>query len=103
MKTRRSATALAVANVVAKARDEAGLSQRDLAALLDRPHSVVGMIETAQRQVTVPELVTIADAIGVDPLELLGRALREVPDRIALKRLAASRRRQLLGKKDSLS
>lgn len=77
MKALRSITARAVADVLARAREQRKLSQRDLAALLKRPHSVVGMIESHQRQVNVPEFITIAEALGADPLELFRQVLRE--------------------------
>lgn len=77
MKALRSVTARAVADVLARAREQKKLSQRDLAALLKRPHSVVGMIESHQRQVNVPEFITIAEALGADPLELFRQVLRE--------------------------
>lgn len=77
MKALRSPAARAVANVIARARERRSLSQRDLAAMLKRPHSVVGMIESHQRQVNVPEFIAIAEALGADPIELLRQALRE--------------------------
>jgi ribosome-binding protein aMBF1 (putative translation factor) len=77
VKALRSVTARAVADVLARAREQNKLSQRDLAALLKRPHSVVGMIESHQRQVNVPEFISIAEALGVDPLELFRQVLRE--------------------------
>ena len=77
MKALRSTTARAVAAVIAAARKEAGLTQRDLASRLRRPHSVVGMIESNQRQVNMPEFVAIAEAVGADPADLFRRVLRE--------------------------
>lgn len=77
LKALRSATAKAVATVLAEARKQKNLSQRDLALLLKRPHSVVGMIESNQRQVNVPEFFAIAEALGADPMELFRRVLRE--------------------------
>jgi ribosome-binding protein aMBF1 (putative translation factor) len=77
VKALRSVTARAVADVLARAREQKKLSQRDLAALLKRPHSVVGMIESHQRQVNVPEFITIAEALGADPLELFRQVFRE--------------------------
>jgi len=77
VKSLRSPAARAVANVLARAREQHDLSQRELAAKLKRPHSVVGMIESHQRQVNVPEFITICEAIGVDPLELFRQVLRE--------------------------
>lgn len=76
MKALRSATARAVADVISKTRISQRLSQRDLAARLKRPHSVVGMIESHQRQVNVPEFITIAEALGADPVALLRKVLR---------------------------
>jgi ribosome-binding protein aMBF1 (putative translation factor) len=76
MKALRSATARAVADVISKTRVSKHLSQRDLAVRLRRPHSVVGMIESHQRQVNVPEFITIAEALGADPVALLKRVLR---------------------------
>lgn len=77
MKALRSVTARAVADVLAHAREQKKISQRELATVLKRPHSVVGMIESHQRQVNVPEFITIAEALGADPLELFRQVLRE--------------------------
>ena len=81
MKALRSTAARAVADVLALARERKGLSQRDLAARLKRPHSVVGMIESHQRQVNVPEFIAIARASGADPLDLFRQVLRELKAR----------------------
>ena len=62
--------------VLAEAREKAGLTQRQLAHLIGRPHSVIGMIETEQRQVTVPEFISLAKKIGADPLDLFRAVLR---------------------------
>lgn len=77
MKALRSPAARAVARTLARARDKQELSQRDLAKLLKRPHSVVGMIESEQRQVNVPEFIAIAEALKVDPLDLFRQVLKE--------------------------
>ena len=77
MKALRSPAARAVANVLKKARERGELSQRELAALLKRPHSVVGMIESHQRQVNVPEFIAIAEALDADPIELFRQVVRE--------------------------
>jgi len=63
--------------VIAAAREEAGLTQRELAARLKRPHSVIGMIESNQRQVNVPEFIAMAEAMNADPADLFRRVLRE--------------------------
>ena len=78
MKALRSPAARAVAAVIAQARARRGISQRELAALLKRPHSVIGMIESNQRQVNVPEFIAIAEALEVDPADLFRQLMREL-------------------------
>ena len=77
MKALRSSTSRAVADVLTRAREKKRLSQRELAARLKRPHSVVGMIESHQRQVNVPEFIAIAEALDADATELFRQVLRE--------------------------
>ena len=77
MKGLRSPAAHAVATVLAEAREKAGLTQRQLAQRIRRPHSVIGMVETEQRQVTVPEFIVLARAVGADPLKLLEAVLKQ--------------------------
>ena len=77
MKGLRTPAARAVAAVLTEARNKAGLTQREFAARLRRPHSVIGMIESGQRQVTVPEFITLAKALGADPVELLHAVIRQ--------------------------
>ena len=77
MKGLRSPAARAIAEVLAEAREKAGLTQRQLAALLGRPHSVIGMIESEQRQVTVPEFIALAKKVGADPLDLFRAVLKQ--------------------------
>ena len=81
MKALRSSSAQAVSVVLARARERKNLSQRELAALLKRPHSVIGMIESNQRQVNVPEFIAIAETLGFEPLDLFRQVLRERDDR----------------------
>ena len=78
MKALRSPAARALSIVIARVRKRRGLSQRDLAALLRRPHSVIGMIESNQRQVNVPEFIAIAEALDTDPADLFRQLLREL-------------------------
>ena len=78
LKALRSPAARALSTVIARVRKRRGLSQRDLAALLKRPHSVVGMIESNQRQVNVPEFLAIAEALDTDPADIFRQLLREL-------------------------
>ncbi|MNX68448.1 HTH-type transcriptional regulator ImmR [compost metagenome] len=56
------------------ARKAAGLSQVETASRLGIEQSIISRIETAERDVTVPELMTFADLYGVSASELLGAA-----------------------------
>ena len=80
MKALRSPAARAVAQILARARQRKDLSQRELAKLLKRPHSVIGMIESNQRQVNLPEFIAIAEALDTDPADLFRQVLRELGD-----------------------
>jgi transcriptional regulator with XRE-family HTH domain len=77
VKALRSPASKAVAAVLKRARARQEISQRELAARLKRPHSVIGMIESQQRQVNVPEFIAIAEALDADPIELFRQVLRE--------------------------
>jgi transcriptional regulator with XRE-family HTH domain len=77
VKALRSPAAKAVAAVLKRARAREEISQRELATRLKRPHSVVGMIESQQRQVNVPEFLAIAEALDADPIDLFRQVLRE--------------------------
>ncbi len=60
-------------------REEAGLTQRDLAGRLSRPQSWVYNCETANRRVDVTEFIAWSEACGVDPRAALARLL--LPER----------------------
>ena len=57
-------------------RENAGLSQRELAKRLDRAHSFVGKIESGERQLNVLEFCEYADVLGADPADLLRSAMK---------------------------
>ena len=57
-------------------RDDAGVTQRELASRLDRPQSWVHNCETGERRVDVAEFVAWARACGVSPRAALDRYLR---------------------------
>lgn len=52
-------------------RKEAGLSQYDLAARLNRPQSFIAKIEVGERRIDVLEFLDIANALNADPYEIL--------------------------------
>ena len=72
-KTLRSRGHETLIKVLVEAREKAGLTQRDLAARIKRPHSFVGRMEAGERRVDVVEFIEIARVLGADPKELFGR------------------------------
>jgi ribosome-binding protein aMBF1 (putative translation factor) len=66
----------AIIAVLTEAREQAGLSQRELSAKLDEATTYVHEIENGQHRVRTEEFVAIAEALGIDPLELLSRVLK---------------------------
>lgn len=76
----RNAGATASERVLAEiriARRAAGLTQRELAARLNRSVSWIAGVETGRRNLWVGDLEKIANALGLDVFELLARARRE--------------------------
>lgn len=57
----------ALRDFLVQKRKKAGLTQHELAALLERPQSYVASIETAQRRVDLVELLELAEALRFDP------------------------------------
>ena len=74
-KTLRTRGHRALIAILVEARERAGLTQRDLAARLKRPHSFVGRIEASERRVDVIEFIEIARVMDVDPRELFAQVL----------------------------
>lgn len=58
-------------------RERAGLSLRDVAAVLGRSHGHVHRMETRQRSIELVEFCRIAHASGVDPVEALRGLIAE--------------------------
>lgn len=74
-----------VREVLVRARHEAGLSQRALAARLGKSGSHVAMMERGQRRVDLLEFCRIADSLGV-PADAL---LQQIAYRLGILREAA--------------
>jgi transcriptional regulator with XRE-family HTH domain len=58
-----------------EARKRAGLTQQQLADRLRRPQSFVAKYEGGERRLDVLEFVTIAKAVGADPVSLIKRLI----------------------------
>jgi transcriptional regulator with XRE-family HTH domain len=75
-KTLRSRTHKALIAVLVGTRREAGLTQRDLAKRLKKPHSYVSKIEIGERRLDVGEFVEIAHALKIDPVAMFTRMMQ---------------------------
>lgn len=78
-KSRLAAELRIVGEVVARARERAGVKQADAAARLGMPPSYLSKIENGTRRLDVVELIQIAGAIGADAAEIM----REVQESLS--------------------
>lgn len=60
-------------SVLSEIRNEQGVTQAELAALLGKPQSFVSKIENGDRRIDLIELIAIADALDVRPAAILER------------------------------
>ena len=70
-KTLTSADYARLIGFLVAAREKAGIRQRALAEALDMPQSFIAKYEGGERRIDVIEFVTIARALGADPLRIL--------------------------------
>jgi transcriptional regulator with XRE-family HTH domain len=69
---------LALRELLVAARDQAGLTQQKLAKRLGKHQSFVAKYEGGERRLDVVEFVTIAQALGADPIVILRTFLRRI-------------------------
>jgi transcriptional regulator with XRE-family HTH domain len=62
--------------VLVAIREEAGVTQRELARRIGRAHSYVGRIETGARRLDLPEFIEWCEALGIDPVKVQRRIAR---------------------------
>jgi len=62
---------MSLRDVIIKARKDKGLTQRDLAKMLNVTYSVVGKVETGDRRLDVIEFYEYAQVLGLVPSETL--------------------------------
>jgi transcriptional regulator with XRE-family HTH domain len=58
-------------------REQAGLTQRQLAEKLGKPHSFVHKSEIGERRIDPLEFVDICKALNLDPAKMLTSAVRK--------------------------
>lgn len=68
----------ALRELLVAARDKAGLTQQKLAKRLGKHQSFVAKYEGGERRLDVVEFVTIAQALGADPVQILRTFIRRV-------------------------
>lgn len=68
----------AFCQVMAEARDKTGLTQKKLAGRLKKHQSFVAKYEGGERRIDVLEFITIARAMGADPVRLLKALIRRI-------------------------
>jgi transcriptional regulator with XRE-family HTH domain len=66
----------AIVAVLVEAREQAGISQRALSEKLGEAVTYMHEVESGQHGVRTEEFIAIAEALGLDPLELLSRVLK---------------------------
>jgi len=94
MKSVRTDAYQAVLEVVIAARARAGVTQQQLADLLDKPQSFVSKYENGERRLDVAEFLAILQALDCDPHAALGEILASRPFRRAGPRPALRRARR---------
>lgn len=57
--------------LLVQAREDAGLSQQDVAEKLGRPQSYVSKCELGKRRMDVVEFLEIAQAVGFNPVDFV--------------------------------
>lgn len=74
-KSLKSAEYARLIEILVAARHRSGIRQQALAKKLGRPQSFIAKYEGGERRIDVVEFVTIARALGADPLKLFKQFL----------------------------
>jgi transcriptional regulator with XRE-family HTH domain len=78
-----AAYGIALSKIV-EARNEAGMTQRDLAEALGKPPSWVGKIESKERRIDLIEFIAVARAVGLKEADLFRVISANLPKRIEI-------------------
>ena len=66
---------------IRSAREDAGLTQRDLAARLKVPHSWIAKVESGERRIDLIEFFWFVSECDSDPMIILQRLVRQIAKR----------------------
>jgi transcriptional regulator with XRE-family HTH domain len=75
-KSLRSAEHRALLDLLVQARDNAGLTQQQVAKRLRKPQSFVAKYEGGERRLDVLEFISVARALDADPVKILRALMR---------------------------
>jgi transcriptional regulator with XRE-family HTH domain len=67
-----------IVEVLRRAREEAGLTQDELASRIGRDQSHISLIEGSQRRLDLVEFIRFARALGRNPVDLFAEVSRAV-------------------------
>lgn len=70
--------------VLVEARKAAGLTQAQLARLVDKDQTFVSLIERGQRRVDVVEFIALANAMNANPVTLMEKVCARITSRVAI-------------------
>lgn len=65
-------------DLVSQARMKAGMTQAELAMLLEKPQSFVSKYENGERRLDVIEFITVCRVLKVDARKIFNRVLRSM-------------------------
>lgn len=68
----------ALVQFLREVRGASGVTQVEMAKRLGRDQSTISLLEKGQRRVDVIEFIRIAEALGVDPVELFARVVERL-------------------------
>jgi transcriptional regulator with XRE-family HTH domain len=77
-KSRLAGKLLILGEALVRARERAGLKQGDVAERLGMPASYLSKIENGTRRLDVIELIHIAEAMEIDPAEIVRELQRDL-------------------------
>jgi hypothetical protein len=88
-------------DVLREAREAAGISQRNLSTLLNRPKNFGSLVETGQRMLDTSEFKAYVMAFGGDPAVLYAEIMRRSPgpDQLVITPAKAKPRKRRKGKR----
>jgi len=72
-------------------REKAGLTQRQLAARLEVPHSWIFKVESGERRIDLVEFCWFIAACDIDPIPLSAKLLRDIRAQQAKRRASGGR------------